>query len=41
MMAGAIRKTYLAVVRGWMSEERLIDKPLGAVKDEALGRQGE
>ena len=41
MMAGAIRKTYLAVVRGWMSEERLIDKPLGAVKDEALGRQVE
>lgn len=36
MMAGAISKTYLALCRGWIEEETLVDKPLGAVKDDLV-----
>ncbi|WP_051907032.1 pseudouridine synthase [Methylomarinum vadi] len=28
MMAGAVRKTYLAMVRGWLPEQGIIDHPL-------------
>ncbi len=39
LMTGGIGKTYLAICRGWIGEPLLIDKPLGAVRDEALRGQ--
>ena len=41
MMAGAISKTYLALCRGWIEEETLVDKPLGAVKDDLIAEGAE
>ena len=41
MMAGAISKTYLALCRGWIEEETLVDKPLGAVKDDLIAESTE
>jgi tRNA pseudouridine65 synthase len=34
-----VRKTYLALVRGWPSESALIDRALAAVEDDVLGPQ--
>ena len=34
-----VRKTYLAVVRGWPDAAGVIDRPLAAVEDELLGPQ--
>lgn len=36
LMAGEIRKTYLAMVRGWIPESGLIDEPL---RDKAIDRR--
>lgn len=37
--SGAVRKTYVAVVRGWPDPQGVIDHPLEPVPDEALGPQ--
>jgi tRNA pseudouridine65 synthase len=37
--SGEVRKRYLAVVRGWPDEQGVIDHPLDAVADDALGAQ--
>jgi tRNA pseudouridine65 synthase len=37
--AGSVRKTYLAVVRGWPGVHGTIDRALAAVADDALGPQ--
>jgi len=38
--SGEVRKTYLAIVRGWPSAEGLVDHPLDPVEDDVLGPQG-
>jgi tRNA pseudouridine65 synthase len=38
--AGATRKRYLAIVRGWPPEQGLVDRALGGVEDDALPTPG-
>ena len=37
--SGAVRKTYVAIVRGWPDESGVIDHPLEPVPDDVLGVQ--
>ncbi len=37
---GGVRKTYVAMVRGWPSEAGLIDHPLARLPDDARGARG-